>query len=45
MSVELLPIERELEVSDFLTIHLPKTPETMGLSAGLLAGPSPGCAS
>src|SRR5688500_17781188 len=31
MSVELLPIDRVLAEADFLTVHLPKTPETMGL--------------
>ena len=31
MSVELLSVERLVEVSDFLTVHLPKTPETIGL--------------
>jgi D-3-phosphoglycerate dehydrogenase len=31
MSVELLPIDRLVEEADFLTIHLPKTPETIGL--------------
>jgi D-3-phosphoglycerate dehydrogenase len=31
MSVELLPVDRLVEESDFLTIHLPKTPETVGL--------------
>ena len=34
------------ETADFLTIHLPKTPETVGLiGQELLARPSPGCAS
>ena len=31
MGVELLPLERVVEESDFLTIHLPKTKETTGI--------------
>jgi D-3-phosphoglycerate dehydrogenase len=31
MSVELVPLERLLGESDFITIHLPKTPDTIGL--------------
>ena len=31
MGVELLPLDELVRQSDFLTIHLPKTPETMGL--------------
>src|SRR5262249_4796360 len=31
MSVELLPLDRLVEEADFLTVHLPKTPETVGL--------------
>jgi D-3-phosphoglycerate dehydrogenase len=31
MSVEMLPLERVVEAADFLTIHLPKTKETVGL--------------
>ena len=31
MSVELLTIERLVAEADFLTVHLPKTPETVGL--------------
>jgi D-3-phosphoglycerate dehydrogenase len=31
MSVELLSIERLVAEADFLTVHLPKTPETVGL--------------
>ena len=43
MSVELMSIERVLAESDFLTVHLPKTPETMGLlSRAVLAQAKPG---
>jgi D-3-phosphoglycerate dehydrogenase / 2-oxoglutarate reductase len=31
MGVELLPLDQVMVESDFLTIHLPKTPETVGL--------------
>jgi D-3-phosphoglycerate dehydrogenase len=31
MGVKLLPLDDLLRVSDFITIHLPKTPETIGL--------------
>jgi D-3-phosphoglycerate dehydrogenase len=31
MSVELLPLDRLVAEADFLTVHLPKTPETVGL--------------
>jgi D-3-phosphoglycerate dehydrogenase / 2-oxoglutarate reductase len=31
MSVELLPLERLIEESDFVTVHLPKTKDTVGL--------------
>jgi D-3-phosphoglycerate dehydrogenase len=31
MGVELLPLDQVVAESDFLTIHLPKTPETLGL--------------
>ena len=31
MGVELLPLEELVAVADFLTVHLPRTPETMGL--------------
>lgn len=31
MGVKLLTLEELLEVSDFITVHLPKTPETIGL--------------
>ena len=42
MGVELLPLEDVVRQSDFLTIHLPKTPETMGLiGADLLAQAKP----
>ncbi len=30
MGVELLPLDQIVAESDFLTIHLPKTPETVG---------------
>lgn len=31
ISVELLPLERLVEVSDFLSLHVAKTPETVGM--------------
>jgi D-3-phosphoglycerate dehydrogenase len=31
MGVKLLSLDELLEVSDFMTVHLPKTPETLGL--------------
>ena len=31
MGVELLPLEEPVGLADFMTIHLPRTPETMGL--------------
>ncbi len=31
MSVELMSLDRVVEEADFLTVHLPKTPETIGL--------------
>ena len=31
MGVKLLSLDELLEVSDFITVHLPKTPETLGL--------------
>ncbi|MDQ4132157.1 MAG: phosphoglycerate dehydrogenase [Actinomycetota bacterium] len=31
MGVELMPLEELVRTADFLTIHLPKTPDTMGL--------------
>lgn len=43
ISVELLPLERLVEVSDFLTLHVAKTPETIGLiDKDLLARAKPG---
>lgn len=43
MGVELLPLDLVLARSDFLTIHLPKTPETAGLlDADRLEGVKPG---
>jgi D-3-phosphoglycerate dehydrogenase len=31
MGVRLLPLDELLQVADFITVHLPKTPETVGL--------------
>ncbi|QMU78973.1 phosphoglycerate dehydrogenase [Streptacidiphilus sp. PB12-B1b] len=31
MGVKLLPLDELLQVADFITVHLPKTPETIGL--------------
>lgn len=31
MGVDLMPLEELVKVADFLTVHLPRTPETMGL--------------
>ena len=31
MGIRLLPLDELLAVSDFITVHLPKTPETLGL--------------
>ncbi|NEE11318.1 phosphoglycerate dehydrogenase, partial [Streptomyces sp. SID7499] len=31
MGVKLLSLDELLEVADFITVHLPKTPETLGL--------------
>ncbi|CAM5497236.1 D-3-phosphoglycerate dehydrogenase OS=Streptomyces albaduncus OX=68172 GN=FHS32_004159 PE=3 SV=1 [Streptomyces griseoloalbus] len=31
MGVKVLSLDELLEVSDFITVHLPKTPETLGL--------------
>jgi len=31
MGVELMPLEELVKVADFLTVHLPRTPETVGL--------------
>jgi D-3-phosphoglycerate dehydrogenase len=43
MGAELLPLEEVLAQADFLTIHLPKTPETAGLiGGGELARVKPG---
>ena len=43
MSVELLPIDELVAEADFVTVHLPKTPETVGLiGAELLATAKPG---
>ncbi|MEJ7846322.1 MAG: phosphoglycerate dehydrogenase [Acidimicrobiales bacterium] len=43
LSVELVDLERLVAVSDFVTLHLAKTPETMGLfGAELLAKAKPG---
>ncbi|HMD47301.1 MAG TPA: phosphoglycerate dehydrogenase [Acidimicrobiales bacterium] len=43
MGVELRPLPEVAAESDFLTIHLPKTPETLGLiGADLLAKAKPG---
>ena len=42
LSVELLPLDRLMAESDFVTIHLPKTPDTAGLiGADLLAKAKP----
>ena len=38
MGVELLPLEELVRVAHFLTIHLPKTPETVGLIGKELLG-------
>ena len=43
MGVELLDVEAVLSRADFITVHLPKTPETVGLlDAGRLAACKPG---
>ncbi len=43
MSVEVMPLERLVAESDFVTIHLPKTKETLGLfDKDLLAKAKPG---
>jgi D-3-phosphoglycerate dehydrogenase len=43
MSVELMSLEELVAESDFVTIHLPKTPDTVGLfDADLLAKAKPG---
>jgi D-3-phosphoglycerate dehydrogenase len=42
MGVELLPLDEVVRQAEFLTIHLPKTPDTVGLvSASLLAQAKP----
>jgi D-3-phosphoglycerate dehydrogenase / 2-oxoglutarate reductase len=42
LSVELLPLERLVEESDFVTVHLPKTKDTVGIiNAELLARAKP----
>jgi D-3-phosphoglycerate dehydrogenase / 2-oxoglutarate reductase len=38
ISVDLLPLERVVEVSDFLTVHVAKTPDTIGLIGKELLG-------
>ncbi|CAM5598056.1 hypothetical protein SXANM310S_01649 [Streptomyces xanthochromogenes] len=41
--VRLVPLDELLAHSDFITVHLPKTPETLGLiGAGAFAGMKPG---
>ncbi len=43
MGVELMDLETLVSVADFLTVHLPKTPETVGLiGSELLARAKPG---
>ena len=43
LSVELLPLERLMEVADFVTLHVAKTPETIGLiDKDLLTRAKPG---
>ncbi|MHB1535847.1 MAG: phosphoglycerate dehydrogenase [Acidimicrobiales bacterium] len=43
MGVELLPLDEVVAAADFLTVHLPKSPETIGLiGAELLASARPG---
>jgi len=43
LSVELLPLERLMEVADFVTLHVAKTPETIGLiDKDLLTRSKPG---
>lgn len=43
LSVELLPLDRLLEVADFITLHVAKTPETTGLiDKELLSRTKPG---
>jgi D-3-phosphoglycerate dehydrogenase / 2-oxoglutarate reductase len=38
MNVELLPVEQVMQVADFVTVHLPKTPDTLGLLGKELLG-------
>ena len=43
LSVDLLPLERLIEVADFVTLHVAKTPETVGLiDKDLLTRAKPG---
>ncbi|HEX8804832.1 MAG TPA: phosphoglycerate dehydrogenase [Acidimicrobiales bacterium] len=43
LGIELLPLDRLVEVSDFITLHVAKTPETVGLvGKELLARAKPG---
>ncbi len=43
LGVEMLPLDRLVEVSDFVTLHVTKTPETIGLiGKDLLARAKPG---
>jgi D-3-phosphoglycerate dehydrogenase len=43
LSVDLLPLDRLVEVADFVTLHVAKTPDTMGLiGKDLLARARPG---
>jgi len=43
LGVEMMPLERLVEVSDFLTLHVIKTPETVGMiGKDLLARAKPG---
>jgi D-3-phosphoglycerate dehydrogenase len=43
LGVEMMPLDRLVEVSDFLTLHVTKTPETIGMiGKSLLARAKPG---
>jgi D-3-phosphoglycerate dehydrogenase len=43
MGVDLMPLEEVVQVADFLTVHLPKTPETLGIiGKDLLSQAKPG---
>ena len=43
MGVELMSLEELVRTADFLTVHLPKTPETMGIvGKDLLSQAKPG---